>query len=144
MKSVCCFTDCCPQSLPFGFNESDERCKKLRALLKEEIVKLIEEQGVTQYISGMEIGIDMYAAELVLELKEEYPQIMLECVIPCESQAEKWSEPLRDRYFGIIERCDKETLLQTRYTPDCVQKRNRYMVLCKALHNTIYVKQTVM
>ena len=125
---VCCFAGHCPQGLPFGYNETDERCKRLKAQLKAEIIKLIEGHGVTCYISGMAMGTDMYAAELVLELKEKYPQITLECAIPCESQAEKWSEPLRDRYFGIIERCDKETLLQTRYTPDCMQKRNEYMV----------------
>ena len=48
--------------------------------------------------------------------------------IPCETQAEKWSEALRDRYFDIASKCDKETLLQQRYTPDCMHKRNRYMV----------------
>lgn len=34
----------------------------------------------------------------------------------------------RERYFGILEKCDEETMLQTRYTKDCMQKRNRYMV----------------
>ena len=70
----------------------------------------------------------MYAAEIVLELKAEYPFITLECAIPCETQAAKWSEPLRDRYYRIAELCDKETMLQTHYTPDCMKKRNRYMV----------------
>ena len=70
----------------------------------------------------------MYAAEIVLELKAYYPYITLECAIPCESQAEKWSEPLRDRYFEIVENCDKETLLQTHYTTECMQRRNEYMV----------------
>lgn len=76
----------------------------------------------------MAIGVDMYAAEIVLDLKAKYPHITLESAIPCETQATKWSEPLRDRYFKIAERCDKETMLQTQYTPDCMQKRNRYMV----------------
>lgn len=67
-------------------------------------------------------------AEIVLELKAEYPYITLECAIPCETQAAKWSEPLRDRYYRIAELCDKETMLQTHYTPDCMKKRNRYMV----------------
>ena len=40
----------------------------------------------------------------------------------------KWSEALRDRYFDIASKCDKETLIQTHYTPDCMDKRNRYMV----------------
>ena len=64
----------------------------------------------------------------VVDLKAKYPHITLESAIPCETQAAKWSEPLRDRYFKIAEQCDKETMLQTQYTPDCMQKRNRYMV----------------
>ncbi len=134
-EKVCCFTGHRPKGLRFGYNEADERCKRLVERLKAEIVKLIEEYGVTHFISGMATGADMYAAELVLKLKEKYPQIALECAIPCENQAENWSEPLRDRYFGIIERSDIETLLQTRYTPDCMKKetniwlKNRIMCL---------------
>jgi uncharacterized phage-like protein YoqJ len=30
--------------------------------------------------------------------------------------------------LGGVFKCDKETLLQQRYTPDCMHKRNRYMV----------------
>lgn len=40
----------------------------------------------------------------------------------------KWSEALRDRYFDIASKCDKETLIQAHYSPDCMDKRNRYMV----------------
>ena len=76
----------------------------------------------------MAIGVDMYAAEIVLGLKASYPGITLESSIPCESQAAKWSEALRDRYFDIASKCDKETLIQTHYSPDCMDKRNRYMV----------------
>ena len=91
-------------------------------------INLIENEGVTHFISGMAIGVDMYAAEIVLGLKASYPGITLESAIPCESQAAKWSEALRDRYFDIASKCDKETLIQTHYSPDCMDKRNRYMV----------------
>ena len=73
-------------------------------------------------------SVDMYAAEIVLELKEKYPQITLECAIPYERQAVRWPEALRNRYFSIAEQCDQETMLQRQYTPDCLRKRNRYMV----------------
>lgn len=117
-----------PQNLPFGFNEEDERCINLKKTLREQIINLIENEGVTHFISGMAIGVDMYAAEIVLGLKASYPGITLESAIPCESQAAKWSEALRDRYFDIASKCDKETLIQTHYSPDCMDKRNRYMV----------------
>ena len=57
-------------------------------------------------------GVDMYAAEIVLELKKQDPQITLECAIPYERQAVRWPEALRNRYFSIAERCDQETMLQ--------------------------------
>ena len=124
----CAFTGHRPQSLPFGFNETDERCVALKQTLRSEIIKLIENEGVTHFISGMAIGVDMYAAEIVLGLKASYPGITLESAIPCETQAAKWNEELRDRYFEIASKCDKETLIQKHYTADCMHKRNRYMV----------------
>ena len=127
-KKTCCFTGHRPQSLPFGFNENDARCAALKKALREQIIHLIEKENVTHFISGMAIGIDMYAAEIVLGLKASYPGITLESAIPCENQAEKWTEEQRDRYFDIAAKCDKETMIQCQYTPDCMHKRNRYMV----------------
>lgn len=108
----CAFTGHRPQSLPFGFNEADERCIALKQKLRDEIIRQIEENGVTHFITGMAIGVDMFAAEIVLGLKSAYNGITLECAFPCETQAEKWSEALRDRYFDIASKCDKETLLR--------------------------------
>lgn len=127
-KKTCCFTGHRPQSLPFGFNENDARCAALKKALREQIIHLIEKENVTHFISGMAIGIDMYAAEIVLDLKKSYPGITLESAIPCENQAEKWTEEQRDRYFDIAAKCDKETLIQHHYTADCMHKRNHYMV----------------
>ena len=101
---------------------------RLKAELRKLIVQMIEQKNVTHFISGMALGIDTYAAEIVLDLKSQFPFITLECAIPCETQAAKWSERYRNRYFRIIERCDKETMLQRHYSSDCMQKRNRYMV----------------
>lgn len=125
---TCCFTGHRPQSLPFRFDEQDSRCLRLKQVLRKEIERQIIEEGVTHFISGMAIGVDMYAAEIVLDLKRKHPQITLEAAIPCETQAVKWSVPLRERYYDIAARCDKETMISRHYTPDCMHKRNRYMV----------------
>lgn len=70
----------------------------------------------------------MYAAEIVLDLKARYPDLQLECAIPYEEQAMRWTNPLRERYYDIASNCDKETMLQTHYSSGCFQRRNRYMV----------------
>lgn len=128
LGKVCAFTGHRPQSLPFGFDESDERCTALKSVMQEQIVKLIENKGVTHFITGMALGVDIYAAEIVLNLKARYPHITLESAIPCETQAVKWSVAARERYYNIAAKCDKETMLQREYTPGCMEKRNRYMV----------------
>ena len=72
-ECTCAFTGHRPQNLPFRFYESDERCVALKSKLRECIIKLIEQENVRHFITGMAIGVDMYAAEIVLQLKEIYP-----------------------------------------------------------------------
>lgn len=124
----CSFTGHRPQNLPFRFNESDRRCATLKNALRVEIEKQITENNVSHFITGMALGVDTYAAEIVLELKKKYPTITLEAAIPCEEQALKWRKKDRDRYFSLVEQCDKETLLSHHYTAECMMKRNKYMI----------------
>ena len=106
---TCAFTGHRPQHLPFGMNENDDRCVKLKEALKEQIINLIEAEDATHFITGMALGVDLYAAEIVLDLKARYPNITLESAIPCETQAVKWSMAQRERYYDIAAQCDKET-----------------------------------
>ena len=56
-----------------------------KSVMRDQIVALIENEGVTHFITGMALGVDMYAAEIVLDLKSKYPHITLESAIPCET-----------------------------------------------------------
>ncbi len=123
---TCCFTGHRPQKL--GYGENSIQCDELKNKLSELIRELIEKEGVTHFISGVALGVDTYAAEIVLSLKAQYTYITLECAIPCETQAIRWNERDRDIYYDILSKCDKETLLQQKYTADCMQRRNEYMV----------------
>lgn len=127
-KTTCCFTGHRPQKLPFKFDEQHPHCVRLKELLRKEMVRLITEAGVTHFITGMALGIDQICAGLVLELKQKYSAVTLECAIPYEEQAVKWTVPQRDRYYDIIAASDNAIQLQTAYTKDCMANRNRYMV----------------
>ena len=61
---TCSFTGHRPKGL--GYPESDGRCDALKRLLRLLVRRLIQEQGVTHFISGMAQDVDMYAAEIVL------------------------------------------------------------------------------
>ena len=137
-ERTCCFTGPRPQHLPWGTNEEDPRCVRLKFELRCALEGLIHE-GWRNFIGGMAIGCDMYFAEAVLELKREHPDVTLEAAIPCGGQPERWSREQRLRYNRLLDRCDAVTVLQINYSPDCMQRRNRYMVdrssLLLACHN---------
>ena len=126
-KITCSFIGHRAQNLPFGFNEDDPRCLELKKKLQS-IIENLYETGVRHFITGMATGVDMYAAEIVIELKKEHPDIILESAIPYETQAIYWSVAMRERYYNIAAKCDIETMLQHRYTADCIRKRNIFMV----------------
>ncbi len=82
---------------------------------------------MTNFIAGMALGADLDFAEIVLKLQHKYP-VTLECAIPCPSQTYKWNEKDILRYEKIKKQADKVTLVSKCYTPECMLKRNRYMV----------------
>ena len=123
----CAFTGHRPVRFSFGYNESDERCLKIKALMSERIAALIA-KGVTDFYSGMALGVDQWAAEIVIDLKKRHPGLRLIAVRPCETQADSWSVEQRERHFNTLARCDDVVTLHPRYTRSCMFERNRYLV----------------
>ena len=127
LTDTCCFTGHRPKSFPWKYNERDLRCVLLKFRLKREIVRAIKQDGIRHFLTGMALGTDTWAAEIVLALKNRQ-SVTLECVLPCEDQDARWPSESRQRYRSILKQCDKITVLQERYTPDCFDRRNRYLV----------------
>lgn len=121
------FTGHRPQKLPFGFDEADPRCVDFKRRLCNSIEMMILE-GYTHFISGGALGMDMYAAEAVLTLREQYPEITLEIAIPHDGQTAKWPQSLRNRAERIREEADVITWIAHEYTKRCLFDRNYYMV----------------
>lgn len=97
-----------------------------RVRLKKDLETVILEQGINRILCALELEAGLTAAEIVLELRERYP-ITLECVIPYEEYTTDWPEIHRDRYFRIVEHCDRENMLQKQFTGDCMVKKNEYL-----------------
>ena len=135
LKTACCFSELPTKYFLISFDEKNT--VRLERLLIERLVYLIETMEVTHFISGIDLGVEQFVAEIVLGLKRNYPEITLECVIPYEDQAANWTIAQRNKYFSIMERCDKETLLQRRNSKDCIRKKIEYMV--KKSNNVLVV-----
>ncbi len=106
--------------------EQTTACDELFEKIKIILSQLAKEETVL-LVTPLNIGPETLAAEAALKLGSKM-NINLECVLPYEEQAKDWKEPQRNRYFSIIENCDKETLISTAYTDKCEQKCYEYMI----------------
>lgn len=125
--STCCFTGHRPNSLPCKYDESHKHCLIIKEQLNKQI-RLAIESGYTTFLSGMAVGADIWAAEAVISLKTEFPQISLVAILPFANQASRWGANLKARYDEIISNCDDVVSLQQDYSKGCMHIRNKELV----------------
>lgn len=81
---VCAITGHRPSRFKFKHSEDDALCKKIKANLLEVFRKLHDEKEVRRFYVGGALGVDMWAAEQILRLKEQpgYGDIKLVVALP--------------------------------------------------------------
>ncbi len=117
-----------PMRLPWGFDEEDDRCQKLKMELAQQIMAL-HQRGVSQFLTACDCGVGLYAAEIVNGLRETAdPDMMLFCYTPHEEQATKWAPYLRERYFTMLEKCTHISVVCPVGTPDAQLQAYRKII----------------
>lgn len=124
---VCAFTGHRPKNFPWKDNETAQGCVMLKETLAEQISALAG-RGVTEFLSGMAQGVDLWAAEIVLDLKKKNPALRLRCILPCEGQEDAWPTSEQERYHSILRQADEVIYVNREYSSDCMLARNRYLV----------------
>ncbi|MBQ9150979.1 MAG: DUF1273 family protein [Clostridia bacterium] len=117
--STVCFTG--HRNIPYAV------ASRLPDLLDAVISELCE-RGATTFRAGGAMGFDTVAALKVLDLKEKYPQIRLELILPCRNQTERWDEISRQTYHYILKRADSYRFLFDTYFDGCMLERDRRLV----------------
>ena len=86
------------------------------------------EQGYRYFGCGGALGFDTLAAQTVLRLRENYPEIRLILVLPCRDQTRGWKQADVAEYDRIMKAADKVTYTSEQYYSGCMHKRNRHLV----------------
>lgn len=124
---TCCFSGHRPQDLPWGNDENNIRCKRVRSKL-ERLIKQLIDTGVDCFLCGMALGFDMMCADIVLKLKKDYPNIKLICVLPCLDQERLWEEFEQNKYRYILSNSDWVVCEHEEYFDGCMLVRNNFLV----------------
>lgn len=95
------FTGYRPEKMPFIESKSDENYMRFRKRQLQVIERLIE-RGCTDFISGVAMGFDIWAAEDVLSLQKKNKALTLECAIPFNGQADGWDKDYQKRRYKLL------------------------------------------
>ena len=126
-QNSCAFTGHRPKSFPWKYDETDRNCILLKEVLATQIAALAD-RGVTDWFSGMALGVDLWAAEIVLAMREKNPALTLHCLLPYEGQADRWSASVRERYHAILKQAGSVTYVSREYYDGCLIDRNHRLV----------------
>lgn len=96
----------------------------------EKVVRECIANGARTFITGGAIGFDTIAAQLIIRLRSEFPNIVFALALPCppEQQTLKWTDEQKAEYNAIHQKADFVKIVSDRYTRDCMFARNRLIV----------------
>ena len=125
LNRTCCFTGYRPHR--FHFTPDGLRPEHVQDALLRQIVRLYDE-GYRTFITGMCVGVDLWAAEAVVALQREHPEVKLVAAIPFEGQESTWSQAARRQYNRVRQLCQKVEVLSETGGSAAYLHRNRWMV----------------
>ena len=116
----CCFTGHRPEKL----HESELEIKQKL----EEMIDQAVADGFVTFITGMAMGVDLWAAEIVLQKKAKNPTLHLIAATPYASFSARWHNEWRNKYNTIWNAADYRVIVSKGYSNDVFQRRNEWMV----------------
>lgn len=116
----CCFAGHRPEGIPLPE-------ATIKSWLREKITTSIA-AGFTTFITGMGMGVDIWAAQEVLRLRSANPALHLIAVEPYPGFSAKWHQEWQTSYREVLQGADLVKHLSTHYTPEASESRGKWLV----------------
>lgn len=87
------------------FNDQDPKIKVIKYSLQQELLQLLF-NGLEWVITGGQLGVEQWGAQVVLELKKEYPELKLGLMFPFADFGENWQENSQEKLFSLKQQAD--------------------------------------
>lgn len=126
----CCFAGHRPEGILLAEDAA-------KAWLREQICKAVSD-GYTTFITSMGMGVDIWAAQIVIRLRDDNPFLHLIAAEPYPSFPAKWSDEWAEAYREILRAADYVKQLAPRYTSDASQNQGKWLVNHSARLIAIY------
>lgn len=111
------------------FKQDHEAVTYIKKAIRNRLLPLVE-AGLEWVIISGQLGTELWAAEVVFDLRKEYNQIKLGILLPFLKQEESWNEVNREYYQSILARADfVDAIFKKAYEgPQQLRIKNKYMI----------------
>lgn len=111
-----------------GYDENNPKARDVKARLKKAVDYCIA-HGKKVFVVGGALGVDMWAGEIVAELKKADPSIKLVIAEPFAGHDAKWKDEHKARYAALKSAADKVVVVNSGgYDAWKMNKCNEYMI----------------
>ncbi|MCD9025010.1 DUF1273 domain-containing protein [Cohnella silvisoli] len=87
------------------FDQKHKGIPYIKKAIAAKLIPLIEEE-LEWVITPGQYGVDLWACEVVIELKKQYPDLKLSIIAAYANQEEKWKEDKKNYYHDILKGVD--------------------------------------
>lgn len=84
--------------------------------------------GYTLFLTGMNCGTDIWAGNIVIRLKDRFPELKLVAAIPYSEFADTWSKEWGEKYHQLLSRADWVKTFSLQYSEKTFLLRNQWMM----------------
>ncbi|WP_226666805.1 DUF1273 domain-containing protein [Metabacillus litoralis] len=111
------------------FKNDDQAVTYIKKAIEKTLISLVEE-GLEWVIISGQMGVELWAAEVVFDLQIEYPDLRLAILTPFLNQESKWNEVNKEYYELIVSQADYvDSITKREYeSPLQFRQKNDFLV----------------
>lgn len=108
-----------------------QKLRRSEREIKKELERTIRDaisNGYSTFITGMAYGVDIWAGETVVRLRETNPNLHLIAAVPFPDFHARWSKEWKVQYNALLKKADLVKTICPSYNAGAYQRRNEWMV----------------
>jgi uncharacterized phage-like protein YoqJ len=126
------------------FNQKHPHLPYLKKAIQKKLRALKEDTDFVWLLTSGQPGVEQWAAEALIGLKDEYPDLKLATLAPFYNQDERWKEDWKTAYESIWEQSDYKDYISKRPydNPAQLKMKNQFIVEKSSAFLVLYDEAT--